>query len=146
MFFKLIYAAANAVVLQSNSTTVNVSRETVGSSSEPLKTSACQRQIGSVDNPKVFNFALSDIEEMCQQWGSTVSQHWNLTSNNLDSTLPLVVSHWRSSTFISLRSRSAHQRWSLAPNTKSSITMPHSTLFLTWKKVMVIDSYWYFYC
>lgn len=76
---------------------------------ENLLVPACQREIGSVDNPNIFNFLLSDIEEMCQQWGPTASKHWSLTSNNLDSTLPLLRSNRRSTTFISFRSGSAQK-------------------------------------
>lgn len=76
---------------------------------ENLLVPACQREIGSVDNPNIFNFLLSDIEEMCQQRGPTASKHWSLTSNNLDSTSPLLRSHWRSTTFISFRSASAQK-------------------------------------
>lgn len=69
-----------------------------------------QREIGSVDNPNIFNFVLSDTEEMCQHWGPTASKHRSLTSNNLDSTSPPVLSHRRSATFISFRSRSVDQK------------------------------------
>lgn len=72
--------------------------------------SPCQREIGSVDNPNIFNFVLSDTEEMCQHWGPTASKHRSLTSNNLDSTSPPVLSHRRSATFISFRSRSVDQK------------------------------------
>lgn len=78
--------------------------------------SPCQREIRSVDNPNIFNFVLSDTEEMCQQWGPTASKHRSLTSNNLDSTSPPVLSHWRSATFISFRSRSVDQKWRLSPH------------------------------
>lgn len=76
---------------------------------ENLLVPACQREIGSVDNTNIFNFLLSDIEEMCQQRGPTASKHWSLTSNNLDSTSALLRSHRRSTTFISFRSRSAQK-------------------------------------
>lgn len=77
--------------------------------------SPCQGEIGSVDNPNIFNFVLSDTEEMCQQWAPTASKHRSLTSNNLDSTLPPVLSHRRFATFISFRSRSVDQKWRLSP-------------------------------
>lgn len=82
---------------------------------ENLLVPACQRETRSVDNPNIFNFLLSDIEEICQQWGSTACKHTSLTSNNLDSTSPLVLSHRRSTTFILFRSGSDDQKWCLPP-------------------------------
>lgn len=91
--------------------------------------SPCQREIGSVDNPNIFNFALSDTEEMCQQWGPTASKHRSLTSNNLDSTPPPVASHRRSATFISFRSRSVDQKWRLNPPQHARRTQNNSGVF-----------------
>lgn len=99
--------------------------------------SPCRGQIGSVDNLNIFNFVLSDTEEMCQQWGPTASKHKSLTSNNLDSTSPLVLSHWRSATFISFRSKSVDQKWLLTPTKQKT---PALRMF-SWVRPHIVKSY-----